>query len=150
MSLTLRTVTEETLPLLYRMNREMAIREGQSDLFTAEYDTYAGAFRGPFPLVHGELIYQKDELIGFVIWQEKFATYPGKKVFYIEDVYLGDRIDDPEIFAALLNAIEHRLDPTEYGRIEIRRLERYAPPINPLYRANFHPIDKWTIWRKSL
>jgi len=150
MNLSIKPVSTSTLPFLYRLIKQMAFEEGQGDLFTASYEQFSHAFLCDHPLVFGHLIYHKDEPIGFIVHQKKFATYIGRKVFYIEDLYLGQYQHDIDVFRWLLKEIEHHTKNAGYCRIEIRRLEHHSPPVDPLFSANYHPIDKWKVWRKSL
>ena len=128
----------------------MAFDEGQQDLFTATYEQYCRAFLPPHPLAFGILIYRDNDPVGFVAYQEKFATYLGRKVFYVEDVYLGKYQYSAEVFYWLLKEIELYAVKGGYCRIEIRRLEYHAPPDDPLLSFHYLPIKKWKIWRKKL
>ena len=150
MNFHIKSATESTLPLLYHFNKQMAFEEGQEALFTASYAEYSRAFLSSCPLAYGMLIYRGDDPIGFLVYQEKFATYLGRKVFYIEDVYLGQYQHDAEVFRCLLKEIINYADNGDYCRIEMRRLERYSPPSDPLILSDYYPIDKWKVWRKNL
>jgi hypothetical protein len=99
-------VTNTNIDDLFKLNRELAIAEEQEDLFVVKIDAYKSGFLNKNPVVYGVLIYKNNDLIGFGIYLYKFATYIGKKILHIEDVYLKENHKSSENIKNLLEYFE--------------------------------------------
>ena len=143
-------VSERELPILYRLNRRMAESEGQGELFTAKYASYRQVFDGDRPPVRAWLLTEEEEVFGFIIWQEKFASYMGRMALYVEDLWLEESHRDSERQDAVLDELLQRAEAAGYCRVEIRRLEWKGIDAGALAERGFAPVEKWRIWRKEL
>jgi len=143
-------VGERELPILYRLNRHMAESEGQAELFTAEYASYREAFVGERPPVRAWFLSREKELFGFVIWQEKFASYTGRMALYVEDLWLGEYRRDRKRVIEVLDELLRRAGESGYSRVEIRRLEWEGIDAEALRDRGFAPVEKWKVWRREL
>ena len=143
-------VGDRELPILYRLNRHMAESEGQAELFTAEYASYREAFVGERPPVRAWFLSRKKKLFGFVIWQEKFASYTGRMALYVEDLWMGEYREDHAVVAEVLEELLRRARETGYSRVEIRRLEWEGIDRSALEETGFAPVEKWRVWRREL
>jgi len=143
------TVTRDDLPLLYRLNRQMAESEGQGELFVAECGEYTRAFAGGRPPVRAWLVLEGEEPLGFILWQEKFASYLGKMTLYVEDLWLGEQTDEIPLVEAVLDELLARADAMGYPRVEIRRLEWNGIDADVLQSRGFESVEKWKVWRRG-
>ena len=138
---------EPQLRRLYSLNRELAEREGQGELFRAEYPRYREAFLGNCPAAQGWLILEKKESVGFVIVLRKFASYLASVTAYIEDLYLRPDRADPQNYLQVLSGMTDLLRKEGADRVEIRVLSRGVLGSEVLYDAGFSPVEKWRVWR---
>ena len=139
--------TEAQVRELYTLNRELAEREGQEELFRAEYTPYREAFLGSCPAARGWLILAGKETVGFAIVVDKFASYLATVTAYIEDLYLRDPWAQNGNYQRALRDLRERLHNEEGSRVEIRMLRNGVLDPGSLREAGFAPVEKWQVWR---
>ena len=139
--------TEEAVRRLYALNRELAEREGQGELFRAEYAPYREAFLGSCPVARGWLILAGEETAGFAIVLNKFASYLATVTAYIEDLYLRDTWSENRNYLRVLRELGECLRSERGSRVEIRMLRNGVLDAEILLEAGFAPVEKWQVWR---
>lgn len=143
-------VNETNIALLYHLNKQLAIDENQASLFTASLEDYREPFLKNNPSTFGLLLYHEKQPIGFVIYMDKFATYLGKSVMFIEDIYVKKELSNNKnlrsIFDHLLYIAKQRGDI----RLEMRVLKDYSIDTELLASYGFNPVEKWDVYRKEL
>ncbi|WP_457606147.1 GNAT family N-acetyltransferase [Nitratifractor sp.] len=149
MPLRLLPVEKDELPELYKLNRILAAEEGQGDLFVADFGSYRRAFLGPCPLLRAHFIEIDGERAGFAIHHFKFATYTGRKVLYIEDLYLLPPFRDERTIDKLLHKLEDLMRELKCRRIELRVLDAFSLGKERFVEAGFQPVEKWRVYRKD-
>lgn len=132
---------------LYKLNKQLAIDEGQKELFTASKRKYKKAFLSKKPIVSGVIIYKDNKDIGFVIFTYKFATYLAKKVLYIEDIYLKPKYQNKKHINKVFNYIIKKANKKHYCRVELRVLKSYSIDRKILKQNRFFKIKKWDVYR---
>ena len=141
--------TEAQVRELYTLNRELAEREGQGDLFRAEYVPYRKAFLGNCPAARGWLILAGKERAGFAIVLPKFASYMATVSAYIEDLYLRDPWAQKGNYLQVLRDLGERFRNEGAYRVEIRMLKKGVLDAEILREAGFAPVEKWQVWRRE-
>lgn len=139
--------TEAQVRELYTLNRKLAEREGQEELFRAEYAPYREAFLGSCPAARGWLILAGKETVGFAIVLNKFASYLATVTAYIEDLYLRDAWSENRNYLRVLRDLRERLHNEGESRVEIRMLRYGVLDPGVLREAGFAPVEKWQVWR---
>lgn len=142
-------VTSDNIQELYKINRQLAIEEGQENLFTASLEEYSKGFLGSNPVAHGTLCLEDEEIIGFVICNYKFATYLGSKVLYIEDIYLKKDFSTDENKTKFLTHLSEKAFQDGCARVEMRVLHNFNWGIKLLQKLGFEKIEKWSVYRLS-
>ena len=132
---------------LFELNRKLAFDEGQEALFVADKKEYEQSFLNKTPIVHGILVYDNDNLIGFCVYIFKFASYLGKKVLYIEDVYLRDKYKNTPDIEELLHYLSKLMENEECCRLEMRVLHQLNIGLNELHNFGLRKITKWDVYR---
>ncbi|WP_456458523.1 hypothetical protein [Nitratifractor sp.] len=132
---------------LYALNRELAEKEGQGELFQAEFSAYREAFLGSCPAARGWLISAGKERAGFAIVLPKFASYLAKVTAYIEDLYLRDSWAQKGNYLQVLRDLGERFRNEGAYRVEIRMLQKGVLDAETLREAGFAPVEKWQVWR---
>lgn len=142
-------VTEKNIDILFKMNRQLAHEEGQVDLFTASLEDYSSGFIGKNPAAVGILSLEAEVHVGFCVINYKFATYLGKKVMYIEDLYLKPEYKTEERKKEFLNFLINNGQKSDCARIEMRVMNNFDWGVDLIKNLGFNKIDKWSVYRLS-
>lgn len=140
-------VTIENIEDLYHLNKQLAIEEGQEDLFTARLEDYTQGFVGVSSNAFGTLCMHNNHFAGFAIWYFTFATYLGFKTLYIEDIYLHKAVCTDENKAAFLQHLIEEAWKNQCIRVEMRVLHNCNWGIECLKEFGFREVKKWTVYR---
>jgi len=144
------TVDETNIKMLYEMNRQLAIDEGQEKLFTAGYVEYKEQFVGNSPIAFGLLIYLDEKPVGFVIYFYKLATYLGSKVIYIEDIYLNRNHCTEENISEIFTEMKALAVAKKACRVEVRVLKNYSFDQKSISGAGYEKVEKWDVYRLEI
>ena len=137
--------------ILFELNRQLAIEEGQAALFTASESAYRKAFLGASPLAYGVLAYDGSQTpVGFGVYVFKFATYLSAKVLYIEDLYFRPHYRTQERMTKLLDYIVEQAKSQDCCRIEMRVLHEFNMGVVQLRRMGFKKVTKWDVYRMEI
>ena len=142
-------VTKDNIKDLYEINRQLAINEGQKDLFIASLKNYSKGFLGDKKIAYGILCYQDNNLIGFSICHFKFATYLGLKALYIEDIYLKKEYCSQSNKSEFLKHLIKEARNNNCCRVEMRVLKSVNWGVDLLNNLGLKNIDKWSVYRLS-
>lgn len=140
-------VDESNISSLFKINRELSIAEGQEKLFTVKETEYNQSFLNDNPVVYGILIFKNNDLIGFAIYLYKFATYLGKRILHIEDVYLKHPYKTSTNTQQVLSFFTKKMKLEDCCRLELRVLHALNIGILELQAAGFNKIKKWDVYR---
>ncbi len=140
-------VDRQNIEILYNLNRELAVCEGQIDLFVADKSEYFRAFCDEMPLAKAYLIYKGNTTVGFFIYFEKFATYLAKKTLFLEDLYIREALKTKDNISCVFEFIKRLANSTDSQRVEMRVLKRYGLKRDILESLNFKRVDKWDVYR---
>lgn len=141
------TVNDSNINILYKLNKQLAIDENQSFLFTGKKKDYVQAFICKNPIVFGILIYKENKPIGFIIYINKFATYLASKVLFIEDIYLKNKYQTKKKINELLQYMINKANIEKYSRLEMRVLNKYNLNKSIIKQNGFNKIKKWDTYR---
>lgn len=140
-------VNKQNINTLYKLNKHLAIKEGQKELFSASKKEYKKAFLSKNPLADAVVAYKNNKPIGFIIYNYKLATYLAKKVLYIEDIFLDDKNYTKKNIQKLFKYIDKKSKKNCCCRVEIRILKNYSMDMDILKKQKFLKIEKWDIYR---
>ncbi len=141
-------VDEHNLTDLFEMNQVLASEEDQADLFTANLLQYKKAFLGESPVVGAYVCMFNNKSVGFYTYIYKFATYLGKPVFHIEDLYLEQGCREKYITVLLKHAVQ-KAGESGCCRVEMRVMKYYNMGYRFLDAAGFCKVSKWDVFRFS-
>jgi hypothetical protein len=142
-------VTKDTIHDLYKINKQLAIEEGQKDLFTARLEEYAHGFLASHPIAYGTLCLHDERIVGFSVCHYTFATYLGGKALYIEDIYLEKVYRTDENKKAFLQHLSEEAFLNNCVRVEIRVLHACNWGVELIKEFGFEKIEKWSVYRLS-
>ena len=140
-------VTKENIDILYEMNHQLAVDEGQGTLFTAKRENYRDCFLSECPVSFGFLCHAKSHVIGFYVYFLKFASYLGSKVFYIEDIYLIDKFRNRKNKYSLIQHAIEQSKNNDCCRVELRVLKTFNIGYDIISDIGFNRIEKWDVFR---
>ncbi len=143
-------INDENIKLLYDLNKQLAIEENQEKLFSSTFEDYKKLFLDERPCANAFLIYKEKDLTGFIIYVEKVATYLGKKVIYLEDIYLKEKYKNENNINELFSFVKDYSIRNNYIRIEMRVLKSHNIGYSYIKNHGFNKIDKWDIHRIDL
>ncbi|MEU1373275.1 GNAT family N-acetyltransferase [Streptomyces triculaminicus] len=155
----IRAATQEDVPLLHAMIRELAEYERALDDARATEEQLREALFGEHPAVFA-LIAESDEFsgpedrpggepVGFALWFRNFSTWTGTHGVYLEDVYVRPHARGGGHGKALLAELARICVERGYGRFEWSVLDWNAPSIAFYKSLGAQPMDEWTVQRLS-
>ena len=139
-------VDHHNVGTLFELNRELAVEEGQADLFIADYSEYQSAFLSETPVAQAYLCMEINTPVGFYIYSYKFSSYLGAKVLHIEDIYLLKEYREKNI-EKLLGHVAQVGSDANCCRVEMRVLKAFNMGYNFIENAGFREVEKWDIFR---
>jgi len=148
MTFTLRNATEEDLPVILRLIKELADYEKLVDAVTATEEILRDSlFRKRVAEV--VLGYCGDELAGFAVYFQTFSTFLGLPGMYLEDLYVIPRFRRHGLGRMLLTRLARIACDRRYGRLEWAVLDWNELAIGFYKGLGATPMHDWTVFRLS-
>ena len=148
MTFTLRNATEEDLPVILRLIKELADYEKLVDAVTATEEILRDSlFRKRVAEV--VLGYCGDELAGFAVYFQTFSTFLGLPGMYLEDLYVIPRFRRHGLGRMLLTRLARIACDRGYGRLEWAVLDWNELAIGFYKGLGATPMHDWTVFRLS-
>jgi GNAT superfamily N-acetyltransferase len=127
-------VTEDDLPDVVGMVRELADYEHALDQCTLTVDALRKALFGPAPALFGHVATLDEAPIGMALWFLNFSTWEGVHGVYLEDLYVRPRHRGHGAGRALLAALAAECREHGYSRLQWQVLDWNTPSIE-FYRS---------------
>jgi len=146
MTFTLRNATEDDLPVILRLIKELADYEKLVDAVTATEEILRESlFRKRVAEV--VLGYCGDELAGFAVYFQTFSTFLGLPGMYLEDLYVIPRFRRHGLGRMLLSRLARIACERGYGRLEWAVLDWNELAIGFYKSLGATPMHDWTVFR---
>jgi GNAT superfamily N-acetyltransferase len=152
----IRPATEDDVPAIDRLVRELAAYEREPDAVTAVPDDFRAALFGPQPLVHclvaqgdGTDVAGRPEIAGFAVWFVTFSTWTGQHGIWLEDLFVAPEHRGGGTGRALLQRLAELAVERGYRRLEWNVLDWNEPALGFYRRLGAEALDTWTVHRLS-
>ena len=143
----IRAATEEDVPLLLSLIRELAGYERLSHEVSATEDLLRIHLFGERRAAEAVIGQHADEPAGFALFFPNFSTFLGRPGIYLEDLFVSPEFRGKGIGRAMLAYIAGLAKERGCGRLEWSVLDWNEPAIK-LYRGiGAIPMDEWTVYR---
>ncbi|MGP0028885.1 MAG: N-acetyltransferase family protein [Acidimicrobiales bacterium] len=140
----IRPASEEDLPELWAMVRELAAFEELSDQVVCTQEDLRRALFAPGALVGDTVAVAPDgSVAGHALWFRTFSTFLGRTGIWLEDLYVRPAHRRQGHAAALLADLRARTD----GRVEWEVLEWNHDAISLYEALGARPQSGWTKYR---
>jgi GNAT superfamily N-acetyltransferase len=143
----IRPATEDDLPELLAMVRELAEFESLSDQCVCTEDDLRQVLFGPQAHVHDTVALADDgSVVGHALWFHTFSTFMGRPGIWLEDLYVRPAHRRHGHAGELMADLRGRTD----GRLEWEVLEWNEEAIDFYQRLGARPMAGWTRYRWTL
>jgi GNAT superfamily N-acetyltransferase len=143
----IRAATDEDVPLILSLIRELASYERLSHEVTATEDLLRESLFGERRRAEVLIGCRADQPAGFALFFHNFSTFLGRPGIYLEDLYVKPEFRDKGIGRAMLVYLAGLAKERDCGRFEWSVLDWNEPAIR-LYRGiGAVPMDGWTVYR---
>jgi GNAT superfamily N-acetyltransferase len=143
----LRPVTEQDLPLLLQLIRELAEYEKLGDQVTATVSNLHDALLGPGPVAYAVIAYAGDQPAGFAVYFISFSTFLAKPGLYLEDLYVRETWRGQGLGRRLLAHLARIALDRGYGRMEWSVLNWNETALRVYGAVGATAMNDWTIQR---
>ena len=143
----IRAATEEDVPLLLSLIRELAEYERLSHEVVATEETLRDALLGGRQVAETLLAYLGAEPVGFALFFHNFSTFLGRPGIYLEDLYVRPACRGAGVGRALLVHIAGLARDRNCGRLEWSVLDWNEPAIGFYESIGASPVSGWTVYR---
>jgi GNAT superfamily N-acetyltransferase len=143
----IRAATEEDVPLLLSLIRELAEYERLSHEVVATEETLRDALFGGRQVAETLLAYLGAEPVGFALFFHNFSTFLGRPGIYLEDLYVRPACRGAGVGRALLVHIAGLARDRNCGRLEWSVLDWNEPAIGFYESIGASPVSGWTVYR---
>ncbi len=86
--LTVQPATPDDVSLILRFIKGLAEYEGLADEVLATEDDLRKSFFGPEPYAEAVFAYHESEPVGFAVFCQRYSTYLGRPILYLEDIFV--------------------------------------------------------------
>jgi GNAT superfamily N-acetyltransferase len=143
----IRAATEEDVPLLLSLIRELAEYERLSHEVVATEETLRDTLFGGRQVAETLLAYLGAEPVGFALFFHNFSTFLGRPGIYLEDLYVRPACRGAGVGRALLVHIAGLARDRNCGRLEWSVLDWNEPAIGFYESIGASPVSGWTVYR---
>jgi GNAT superfamily N-acetyltransferase len=145
--LEIRAATEDDVPLLLSLIRELAEYERLSKEVVATEEALRDSLFGERPVAEALLGYLEDDPAGFALFFHNFSTFLGKPGIYLEDLYVRPEFRGAGIGRALLVHLAKLARVRGCGRLEWSVLDWNEAAIGFYKGIGASPVSGWTVYR---
>jgi GNAT superfamily N-acetyltransferase len=145
----IRPATEDDVPELLAMVRELAEFESLSDQCVCTEDALRQTLFGPGAVVHDTVAVDDEgdgSVVGHALWFRTFSTFLGRSGIWVEDLYVRPAHRRHGHAGALMADLRARTT----GRMEWEVLEWNEEAIDFYQRLGARPMAGWTRYRWTL
>ena len=145
----IREATEEDVPLILSLIRELAEYERLSHEVVATEDTLRESLFGGRRYAEVLVAEHDGTPAGFALFFHNFSTFLGKPGIYLEDLYVRPVFRGAGIGKKLLVRLAGLAKARGCGRLEWWVLDWNEPSIGFYKKLGAVPMDDWTVYRVS-
>jgi GNAT superfamily N-acetyltransferase len=145
----IREATEEDVPLILSLIRELAEYEKLSDEVVATEDGLRDSMFGERRYAEVFIAEHDGAPAGFALFFHNFSTFLGKPGLYLEDLYVKPAFRGAGIGKKLLVRLASLAVGRGCGRLEWWVLDWNEPAIGFYRSVGAEPMDDWTVYRVS-
>lgn len=145
--LVVRPATEEDVPLILALIRELAEYERLSHEVTATEEDLRRSLFGERRFAEVLLAYLENEPAGFAFFFHNFSTFLGKPGIYLEDLYVRPEHRGSGLGKAMLSRLARLAKERGCGRLEWWVLDWNGTAIGFYQKLGAVPMDDWTVYR---
>lgn len=145
--LEIRPGTEDDVPLILSLIRELAEYERLSHEVVATEDTLRDSLFGERRVAEVLLGYIGDEPASFALFFHNFSTFLGRPGIYLEDLYVKPEFRGSGVGSAMLVRLARLARERSCGRLEWSVLDWNEPAIGFYEMLGASPVSGWTVYR---
>jgi GNAT superfamily N-acetyltransferase len=145
--LEIRAATEDDVPLLLSLIKELAEYERLSHQVVATEEALRESLFGKQPVAEALLGYLEDDPAGFALFFHTFSTFLGRPGIYLEDLYVKPEFRGAGVGRALLVHVAKLARERGCGRLEWSVLDWNEPAIGFYRGIGASPLSGWTVYR---
>ena len=139
--------SEDDVPLILEMIRELAEYEKLLHIVVATEDQLRRTLFGPHPAAEVLLAYLDSEPVGFALFFPNYSTFLAQAGLYLEDLYVKPHARGKGAGIALLKELARVAVSRGCGRVEWAVLDWNEPSIQFYKKLGAVAMDDWTIFR---
>jgi GNAT superfamily N-acetyltransferase len=147
MTLRIEPATEEDLPAIVHLVRQLARYEKLEHAMVASQDDFRNALFGPERSAYALMAFADDIAVGFALYFHNFSTFLGKRGIYLEDIFIEPEYRGCGLGSALLKRLARIAKEQHCGRMEWSVLTWNQPSIDFYHRLGAVTLDDWRILR---
>lgn len=141
--------SEQDVPLILSLIKELAAYEKLSHEVVASEDALRETLFGPHPAAEVVIAYAGDEPAGFALFFQTFSTFLGRPGLYLEDLFVMPRWRSRGLGRLLLAHLARIAVDRGYGRMEWSVLNWNETALRVYRAVGAKPMDEWTVQRLS-
>jgi GNAT superfamily N-acetyltransferase len=147
MNLKIERATEQDIPAIVRLVRQLAEYEKLEHAMVSREDDFRKALFGPQRNVDAMLAFADDVAVGLALYFYNFSTFQGRRGIYLEDIYVEPEYRGRGIGSALLKRLARVAKEEGCARMEWSVLTWNQPSIDFYHRMGAVTLDDWRIFR---
>ncbi len=139
--------TEQDVPVILHLIRELAEYERLADKVTATEDQLRRTLFGARPAAEVLLAVVDGETVGYALFFTTYSTFLAKPGLYLEDLFVKSHARGQGIGTALLARLAELAIDRGCGRLEWTVLNWNEPSIHFYDSLGAAPMRDWTLYR---
>ena len=144
--LDIRPVTEQDIPTLLSLIKELAVYEKLADQVVNNEAALREVLFGEKVYAEAEIAYWKDDPVGMVIFFHNYSTFLGQQGLYIEDLFVQEEYRGKGIGKALFLECVRLAKERDCGRVEWVTLN-WNPARKFYEKMGAYPMSDWVNYR---
>ena len=144
---TLRSATEDDVPLILRFIRELAEYEKLPHECIATEEAVRSTLFGEKRFAEVLIAEEESEPVGFALFFHNYSTFLGRPGIYLEDLYVRPELRGRGYGKQLLARLAAVARERNCGRLEWAVLNWNEPAIGFYRSLGARPQDTWTVYR---
>jgi GNAT superfamily N-acetyltransferase len=143
----LRPATEDDLPLVLRLIKDLAAYEKLGHEVTATEADLRESLFGSWPAAEAVLAHANDEPVGFAVYFHTFSTFLGRRGLYLEDLFVTPGWRGRGVGRKLLAHVAKVAVERGCGRMEWSVLDWNNLALGVYRRIGARAMSDWTVHR---
>ncbi len=143
----IRPATEEDVPLLLGLIKELAEYERLSHQVEADEKTLAESLFGRRPSVEALVLHWQGEPAGYCFFFHNFSTFAGRPGLYVEDIYVRPEFRRRGLGRAVFGYLARLAQKRGCCRLEFAVLDWNEPALSFYERLGAGPLPEWRLFR---